>query len=74
VSLNDGPFKSEAPLTFTVLGDGQPLWKSRKVETQADRHSCTVSVKNVRVVVIQVDCPGEPRGAHAVWVDPHLVK
>jgi eukaryotic-like serine/threonine-protein kinase len=74
VSLNDGPFKSESPLTFTVLGDGQPLWKSQQVTTQADRQTCTVSVKNVRVLTVQVDCPGEPRGAHAVWVDPHLVK
>jgi hypothetical protein len=74
VTLNDGPFKSETPLTFTVLGDGQPLWKSQQVEAQADRQTCTVSVKNVRVLTIEVDCPGEPRGAHAVWVDPHLVK
>lgn len=74
VTLNDGPFRSESPLTFTVIGDGKRLWQSAPVSSQADRQSCTVSVKDVQVLTIQVECPGAPRGAHAVWIDPGLVK
>jgi serine/threonine protein kinase len=74
VNLNDGPHHSETPLTYTVIGDGRPLWQSTALIARSDRQSCTVSVQNVQVLTIQVECPGAPRGAHAVWVDPHLVK
>ena len=74
VTLNDGPARSETPLTFTVLGDGQSLWRSTAVVSRADRQSCTVSLKDVQVLTIQVECPGPPRGAHAVWVDPCVVQ
>ncbi len=58
VTLNDGPVRSETPLTFTVLGDGQRLWQSGAVSRQADRQSCSVSVKGVQLLTIQVECPG----------------
>ena len=70
VTLNDGPPRSETPITFSVYGDDKLLWKSKPVSTQADRQSCSVSIKDVEKLTIRVDCPGEPHGAHAVWVDP----
>jgi hypothetical protein len=72
VSLRDGPGGSENPVTFAVYGDGQLLWKSRPVVTQADLQTCEVSVKGVDRLKIQVSCAGEPRGAHAVWIEPSL--
>jgi hypothetical protein len=74
VSLNDGPPRSDTPLTFSVFGDGQLLWKSRPVVTQADAQKCSIAVKGVNVLAIQLDCPGFPGGAHAVWIDPRLGK
>jgi hypothetical protein len=31
-----------------------------------------ISVKGVDLLTIQVSCPGEPRGAHAVWIEPRV--
>jgi hypothetical protein len=48
------------------------LWKSSPVQSQADVQTCRVAVKDVKLLTLEVQCPGEPRGAHAVWVEPHL--
>ncbi len=74
VSLNDGPRSSDTPLQFSIYGDGQLLWKSHAVRSQADAHSFDVSINGVNELTIEVSCPGEPRGGHAVWVDPHVCK
>ena len=72
-SLNDGPGESETPLTFLVEGDGRLLWQSsRPLRGQADGESCNVAVAGVRQLTIRVTCPGFPRGAHAVWIDPKV--
>lgn len=73
VTLNDGQ-DSESPCTFWVYGDGEVLWKSEPVLSRADTQNCTVPVKNVNVLKIAVTCDGPPRGAHAIWVEPFLVK
>ncbi len=74
VSLNDGPEESETPLTFAVYGDGKLLWNSPKVTSQADAAKCQVSLKDVAVLTLEVQCPGHPHGAHAVWIEPVLFK
>jgi hypothetical protein len=73
-SLNDGPPESVTPLTFSVLGDGHLLWRSHPIRRQADAERCVVSVKGVDVVTIEVNCPGDPRGAHAVWIEPEVAR
>jgi serine/threonine protein kinase len=74
VSLNDGPPRSEVPVTFAVYGDGQLLWKSRAVRTQGDTQTCAVAVQGVDRLKIEVSCTGEPFGAHAVWIEPSLAR
>jgi predicted Ser/Thr protein kinase len=74
VSLNDGPGGSENPCTFVVLGDGKPLWTSQPVSSQADAQPVDVPVSGVDRLTIEVRCAGEPRAAHAVWVEPSLAK
>jgi serine/threonine protein kinase len=74
VSFNDGPQRSELPCTFFVYGDGRLLWKSRPVSSQADAQPCLVSVEGVDILRIVVVCPGPPHGAHAVWIDPRVIK
>jgi serine/threonine protein kinase len=74
VSLNDGPPQSESPFTFAVYGDGALLWKSRPVSRQADQQTCSVSVRGVDQLKLEAQSAGDPRGAHAVWVEPSLSK
>jgi serine/threonine protein kinase len=73
VSLNDGPERSESPCTFWVYGDGKLLWQSRPVSSQDDTQECAIPVSAVDVLKIAVSCPGPPYGAHAVWLDPHVM-
>jgi serine/threonine protein kinase len=74
VTLNDGPGDSESPFTFAVYGDGRVLWKSRPVQRQSDTQTCNISVKGVDRFKIEVQSQDEPRGAHAVWVEPYLTQ
>jgi serine/threonine protein kinase len=74
VSLNDGPPESETPLTFLVHGDGRLLWQSREVRSQAQTQTCSVSVQGVDVLTLEVVCPGDPRGGHAVWIEPYVLR
>jgi serine/threonine protein kinase len=74
VSLNDGPYQSSTPLTFSVHGDGRLLWRSRPVWSQSDTQDCAVPVDGVEVLRIEVDCPGSSKGAHAVWLEPHVTR
>jgi serine/threonine protein kinase len=74
VSLNDGPAYSATPLTFVVRGDGKVLWKSRGVQSQADTQTCDVAVQGVQVLVLEVQCPGDAHGGHAVWIEPHVAR
>ena len=66
VSVNDSSGESEAPMTFSVYGDGRLLWKSKPVETPKDTQECKVSVKDVRVLKLQVSANGKARGAMAL--------
>ncbi len=74
VTLNDGPPRSESPVTFAVYGDDRLLWQSRSVSTQGDGQTCAVAVQGVDRLKVEVRCAGEPRAAHAVWVDPYLAR
>jgi hypothetical protein len=74
VSLNDGPEYCETPLTFIVRADGKIVWHSKPVYSQAETQRCDVEVRGVNMLTLEVSCPGEPRGAHAVWIEPHLRK
>jgi serine/threonine protein kinase len=74
VSINDGPPRAASPCTFTVRGDGKVLWQSRPVSTQADTQICAVSVQGVDELKLEVSSAGDPRGAHAVWVEPYAAR
>ncbi len=74
VSLNDGPPESFTALVFAVYGDGRLLWKSEPVRSQANRQTCRVAIEGVEVLRLEVTCPGSSRGAHAIWIEPHVKK
>lgn len=74
ISLNDGPERSDIPLTFSVYGDGKRLWQSRPLTTQEQTQDCAVDVSQVQILKIEVRGDGPPLGAHAVWLDPIVTK
>ena len=61
-----------SPLTFIVIGDGKALWRSKPVERRTVPQLCEVDVKGVRVLRLQVDCPGSNNQARAVWLNPQV--
>ena len=74
VCLNDD-VRGAPPMTFRVYGDDKLLWESKKpVTSQKDKQSCDISVKGVDRLRLDVICSGEPRAAHALWIDPRLKK
>ena len=73
VSLNDFQ-DSESPCTFLVYGDDKELWRSNPVKSQRDTQNCQIPVAGVDRLKIAVRCDGPPRGAHAIWVDPVVMK
>jgi serine/threonine protein kinase/class 3 adenylate cyclase len=74
VSLNDGPPRSDAPMTFKVIGDGRTLWTSEPVQSQAETQRTDVDVKGIDSLTLEVTTPGEPRGCHAAWIEPYAAK
>ena len=61
-------------LTFRVFGDGKLLWESRPVKNLDDSQDCNVRIWKVKVLSLQVYCPGPSTWAWAVWVEPHLLR
>ena len=62
------------PLTFRVLGDGKLLWQSPPLQKMGKTQPCTVGIRKVRVLSLQVVCPGYNGWAEALWVAPQLSK
>lgn len=59
---------------FEVLGDGKLLWKSEPMRRKGMPQSCRVRVKGVDVLELRTTVQGNQTGAHAVWVDPVLLR
>ena len=59
---------------FEVLGDGKLLWKSEPMRQKGMPQSCRVRVKGVDVLELRTTVQGNQTGAHAVWVDPVLIR
>jgi eukaryotic-like serine/threonine-protein kinase len=74
VSMGDTPDQIQDPCFFIVYGDGKRLWRSEKVFTAADAQKCKLDIKGVDVLKLATTCDGEPKGAHAVWIDPAVSK
>lgn len=60
-------------LTFRIVGDGQPLWKSRPIRKD-NSEQFQIDVAGVKTLELFVDCPGSSRSTWATWVEPILNK
>lgn len=72
VALNDdiGDARTDAPVVFEVLGDGESLWTSPPVSTAKDVHKVQLKIAGVSKLALKVSCAGPNTNAHAIWVDP----
>ncbi|HEY9172366.1 MAG TPA: NPCBM/NEW2 domain-containing protein, partial [Verrucomicrobiae bacterium] len=59
-------------LTFRVVGNGRVLWQSRPTRRSGEWQECNIPVEGVRLLELQVDCPGVKTFAWAAWADPRL--
>jgi hypothetical protein len=66
--------KAYSPLTFKVFGDGQLLWQSRPLRKSGSWQDCSVAVEGVRLLELQVHCPGSNAFAWAAWIDPTVLR
>jgi hypothetical protein len=73
VAVNDFNEPFSGSLNFVVLGDGKELWKSPPITTRGAVISCKVNIKGVSTLQLKTQT-GRAHGAHAVWLDPHLLK
>jgi hypothetical protein len=78
VSLNDSADVPPPPMIFSVYGDDDRLlWRNKKpVLTTDDKEACSVSVKGVNRLTLEVAVNGKAKvkGAHGVWIEPYLTK
>lgn len=65
--------RPKIPLTFKVYGDKKLLWQSQPMQKARQMQKCKVSLKGVKTLKLQVDCPGSSGDAHAVWLNPEVV-
>jgi hypothetical protein len=71
-SVREGPRgMADTPMTFTVIGDGRELWRSRPLQSPGESQACILDVTGVRQLEVRVYCDGQG-AAHAVWVDPYV--
>ncbi|QDT92147.1 NPCBM/NEW2 domain-containing protein [Gimesia algae] len=73
VALTDDNYQFGGTVTFTVLGDNRVLWKF-PLKDQKDVQFCKISVRNINRLEIRTETKSINRGAHAVWLDPHVLK
>jgi DNA-binding beta-propeller fold protein YncE len=72
-SIRARPGGMASPMTFSVVGDGRELWRSRPLQRPGESQPCTVDVTGVRQLEVRVSCEnGGANAAHAVWVDPYV--
>jgi S1-C subfamily serine protease len=74
VAINDTSNWCWSPATFTVLGDGKELWRSKWIaHNHARSQDCQVDIKGVDVLELRVQVVNGNVGVQAVWVEPQVL-
>ena len=60
------------PLIFRILGDNNVLWQSQPVKKAGETQGFAFSIKKIKKITLEVNCPGVNYQAGAVWQDPRL--
>ncbi len=54
-------------------GDGKPLWASKPLFIRGEMDECSIDVGGVNTLELRVSVKGINIGAHAVWLEPHIL-
>lgn len=73
VAFGDAAPQKIPPVSLFVYADGKRVWQSRVMTARSDTQAFDIPVVEVDVLKLEV-VADDPRGAHAVWVDPVLTK
>jgi hypothetical protein len=74
VAFNDfGGAGHLGPITFRVLGDGKVLWESEAVQFRHEPQECSVDVRRMEELELEVQVGGFGNGSPAVWFEPCLL-
>lgn len=72
--INDtGSARQETPLVFQILLDDKPVWTSPPLKGKV-AVPVMVDVSNAEVMELRVHCAGSYAHAHAVWLEPLVIK
>jgi predicted Zn finger-like uncharacterized protein len=74
VALNDYSAACPGKVTFEVLGDNRVLWTCKPIQARGDIQECKVDVSKVSVLELRVTVADVDWNAHAVWLEPRLLK
>ena len=75
VAINDTTNWCWSPATFSLIGDGKPLWQSVGIaHNHARSQACNVDVSGVDILELRVQVANGSDGVHAVWVEPRLLQ
>jgi hypothetical protein len=74
VALNEYPTPCPGKVTFEVLGDNKVLWTCKPIQARGDIQECKVDVSKVAILELRVTVTGTEWNAHAVWLEPRLLK
>jgi dolichyl-phosphate-mannose--protein O-mannosyl transferase len=65
--------KSGGSVIFSVIGDGQTLWKSNVLKAGEEPQSLEVDISNIQTLTLEVTDAGDGNtDDHAVWIEPAL--
>ncbi len=74
VGFNDASGGARSPILFQVQGDGRLLWSSPPMQAPKKTQDFAISLAGVDILELRVVCADDTSGAHAVWIEPHVVK
>lgn len=76
VAINDFWHNNDAVdfITFAIYKDGKEVWRSKPMKKKKMPQSFDVDVTGARVVTIETNAPNSAHDAHAVWLDPQVIK
>jgi hypothetical protein len=64
----------KSAITFEVVGDGKPLWKSDPVGKADEFRACDVLIERVKTLTLRGSVTGKAEFTRAVWFDPLLIE